>query len=338
MKAIVFTRYGPPKGLELMDVPQPEPKANELLVSVQASSINSWDWEYLNGIPFINRLMFGLFKPKPGKQRLGADIAGVVVAVGRDVTRFQPGDEVFGDLWDKWGGFAEFACIGESAVELKPANVTYEHAASVPQAGVLALQALRRVEQINPGDEILINGAGGGVGTFAIQLAKLSGAQVTGVDAAHKLDVVRNTGADHIIDYAKQDFTSIGSRYDLIIDCQATRPMSSIKRALKPGGTYAVVGAQMKRVYQMWFQSALDALTSETRQLRLVAEGPNKGLAELASFLEFGQLVPIIDRTYRLEEVPEALTYFGTGKHKGKIAVSIGELPGDTNACRLAVT
>ncbi len=324
MKAIVFNRYGPPEGLELMDVPQPEPMANELLVRVQASSINSWDWEYLNGTPFINRLMFGLFQPKRGKQRLGADIAGTIEAVGRDVTRFQPGDEVFGDLWDKWGGFAEFACIGETAVERKPASVTYEQAASVPQAGVLALQALRRVERINPGDEILINGAGGGVGTFAIQLAKLSGAQVTGVDAAHKLEVVRNTGADHVIDFAQQDFTSIGSCYDLIIDCQGTRPMSSIKRALKPSGTYAVVGAQSKRVYQMWLQSALDTFTGETRQFRLVAEGPNKGLAELSSFLEFGQLVPVIDRTYRLEEVTEALAYFGTGEHKGKIAVSIG--------------
>ncbi len=325
MKAIVFTRYGSPEALELIDVPRPEPGANELLVRIHASSINSWDWEYFNGTPFINRLMFGLFKPKRGKQRLGADIAGTVEAVGHDVTRFQPDDEVFVDLWDKWGGFAEFACIGETAVERKPGNVTFEQAASVPQAGVLALQALRRVEQIIPGDAILINGAGGGVGTFAIQLAKLFGAEVTGVDAAHKLEVVRNAGADHVIDYRQRDFTSTGNSYDLIVDCQGTRPMSSIKRALKPGGTYAVVGAQMKRIPQMWFHSALGKLTGETRRLRLVAEGPNKGLADLASLLESGQLVTIIDRTYPLEEVPEALAYFGTGQHKGKIAVTIGQ-------------
>lgn len=239
MKAIVFTRYDSPEGLELMDVPRPKPIANELLVRVRASSINSWDWEYLNGTPFINRLMFGLFKPKRGKQRLGADIAGKVEAVGRDVTRFQPGDEIFGDLWDKWGGFAEYACTDESAVERKPGNLTFEQAASVPQVGVLALQVLRRVDKVNPGDAVLINGAGGGVGTLAIQLAKLSSAQVTGVDAAHKLEVIRSVGADHVIDYAQQDFTSAGNTYDLIVDCQDTRPMSSIKRALKPGGTYA---------------------------------------------------------------------------------------------------
>ena len=233
MKAIVFTRYGSPGWLELMDVPRPEPRADELLVRVHASSINSWDWEYLNGTPFINSLMFGLFKPKRGKQRLGADIAGTVEAVGRDVTRFQPGNEVFGDLWDKWGGFAEFACTDEIAVERKPGNLTFEEAASVSQAGVLALQALRRVGQINPGDEVLINGAGGGVGTFAIQLAKLFSAEVTGVDAAHKLGTVRDAGADQVIDYVRQNFTSTGSSYDLIVDCQGTRPMSSIKRALK---------------------------------------------------------------------------------------------------------
>jgi len=323
MKAIVFTRYGPPERLELMDVPRPEPEAREVLVRVHASSINSWDWEYLNGTPFINRLFFGLFKPRHGKQRLGADIAGTVEAVGRDVTRFRPGDEVFGDLWDKWGGFAEYACTNETAIERKPGNVTFEQAAAVPQAGVLALLGIRKVEQINPGDAVLINGAGGGVGTFAIQLAKLTDADVTGVDAAHKLEVVRNVGADHIIDYTQQDFTSTGETYDLIIDCQGTRPMSSIKRALKPGGTYAVVGAQMKRVRQMWFASALSNITGETRRLRLVAEGPNKGLADLASLLEAGQLVPVIDKTYRLEQVPEALAYFGSGQHKGKIAITI---------------
>lgn len=171
----------------------------------------------------------------------------------------------------------------------------------------------------------MINGAGGGVGTFATQLAKLSGAHVTGVDVAQKLDTVRDVGADLVIDYAQQDFTSNGDTYDLIVDCQGTRPMSSIKPALKPGATYAVVGAQMIRVYQMWLQSAFDKFTREARRLRLVAEGRNKGLADLASLLEAGQIVPVIDRTCRLEEVPEALAYFGTGQHKGKIAVTIGQ-------------
>ncbi|MDH3349537.1 MAG: NAD(P)-dependent alcohol dehydrogenase, partial [Desulfobulbaceae bacterium] len=190
MKAIEFTKYGPPDGLELKEVPKPTPKDDELLIRVHASSINSWDWEFMNGIPFINRLMYGLLKPKPGKQILGSDIAGTIEAVGRDVKRFQPGDKVFGDLWDNWGGFAEYACANETALELKPANLTFEEAAAVPQAGVLALQGLRKAGQILPGQKVLINGAGGGVGTFAIQLAKLSGTEVTGVDAPHKLDVI----------------------------------------------------------------------------------------------------------------------------------------------------
>ena len=185
MKAMVFTRYGPPDSLELKEVPKPAPKDDEILVRVHASSINSWDWEFLTGTPFINRLMFGLLKPKLGKQVLGADIAGTVEAVGRLVTRFQPGDEVFGDLWDNWNGFAEYACAHETAMEAKPANSTFEEAAAVSQAGVLALQGVRRAGQLLPGQKVLINGAVGGVGAFAVQIAKLFGTEVTGVDASH---------------------------------------------------------------------------------------------------------------------------------------------------------
>ncbi|MFC1868313.1 NAD(P)-dependent alcohol dehydrogenase [Thermodesulfobacteriota bacterium] len=324
MKAIVFTKYGPPDGLELKEVPKPTPKDDELLIRVHASSINSWDWEFLNGIPFINRLMYGLLKPKPGKQILGADIAGTVEAVGRHVKRFQPGDEVFGDLWDNWGGFTEYACAHETALELKPANSTFEEAAAVPQAGVLALQGLRKAGQMLPEQKVLINGAGGGVGTFAIQLAKLSGADVTGVDASHKLNVVRSLGADHVIDYTQEDFTKSGELYDLIIDCQNFRSMFDIKRTLKPEGTYAMVGGSIPRVYQLWFLSLCAPLTRESRKLRLVAEGPNKGLADLKELIEVGKIVPIIDKKYQLSEVPEALRYFGKGLHKGKIVISMG--------------
>jgi NADPH:quinone reductase-like Zn-dependent oxidoreductase len=316
MKAIVFTRYGSPDGLELREVPRPTPEDDELLIDVHASSINSWDWEFLNGTPFLNRLMFGLLKPKPGKQ-----ILGTVEAVGRRVTRFQPGDEVFGDLWDNWGGFAEYACAHEAALEAKPANSTFEEAAAVPQAGVLALQGLRMAGRMQPGQKVLINGAGGGVGTFAIQLAKRSGTEVTGVDAPHKLNVVRSVGADHVIDYTQRDFTSTAERYDLIIDCQGSRSMADYKRALRPGGTYAMVGGS--RVLPLLFESFRASLTGESRKFRLVAEGPNKGLAELKELLEAGELVPIIDRTYRLSEVPEALRYFGEGRHKGKIAIAV---------------
>lgn len=323
MKAIVFTRYGPPDVLELKEVPKPTPKDDELLIRVHASSINSWDWELLNGIPFINRLMYGLLKPKPGKQILGADIAGTVEAVGRHVKRFQPGDEVFGDLWDNWGGFAEYACANETSMEPKPANSTFAQAAAVPQAAVLALQGLRRAGQLKPGQKVLINGAGGGVGTFAIQLAKLSGAEVTGVDASHKLNVVRSVGADHVIDYTQKDFTKTGERYDLIIDCQNFRSMFDNRRALRPEGTYAMIGGSTARVYQLWLLSLIALLTREDRKLCLVYEGPNKGLAELKDLIEAGKLVSIVDRTYQLEEVSEALRYFGQGHHKGKIVIAM---------------
>jgi NADPH:quinone reductase-like Zn-dependent oxidoreductase len=323
MKAIVFTRYGLPDNLELKDVPEPSPKDEEVLVRVHASSINSWDWEFLNGTPFINRLMFGLLRPKPAKQILGADIAGTVETVGRQVTRFQPGDEVFGDLWDNWGGFAQFACAHESALESKPANSTFEEAACVPQAGVLALQGLRKAGRLKTGQKVLINGAGGGVGTFAIQLAKLSGADVTGVDASHKLDVVRSVGADHVIDYAKEDFTNIGERFDLIVDCQNFRSMFDNRRALKPGGTYAMVGGSLPRACQLWILSLIASLTGESRKLRLVAAGPNRGLADLKALMEAGKISPVIDRTYQLKEAAEALRYFGEGRHKGKIAITV---------------
>jgi NADPH:quinone reductase-like Zn-dependent oxidoreductase len=321
MKAIVFTQYGPPDGLELKEVPKPAPKDDELLIRVHASSVNSWDWEFLNGTPFVNRLMFGLLKPKPGKQILGADIAGTVEVVGRHVTRFRPGDAVFGDLWDNWGGFSEYVCAHETSMELKPDNCTFGEAAAVPQAGVLALQGLRKAGQIQPGQKVLINGAGGGVGTFAIQLAKLEGAEVTGVDAAHKLDVIRSVGADHEIDYLQEDFTKTGERYDLIVDCQNNRSMFDNKRALRPGGTYAMIGGS--RILPLFLMNFWSSLTREGRQYRLVAEGPNKGLSDLRELLEAGKLVPVIDRTYQLSEVPEALRYFGEGRHKGKIVIAV---------------
>ncbi len=321
MKAIVFTHYGSPDDLQLREIPTPTPKDDELLIEVHASSVNSWDWEFLNGTPFINRLMFGLLRPKPGKQVLGADIAGTVKTIGKGVTTFRPGDEVFGDLWSNWGGFAEYACAHESSVELKPAHVTFEEAAAVPQAGVLALQAFRKAGEMQPGQSVLINGAGGGVGTFAIQLAKLAGTIVTGVDASHKLDIMCATGADQVIDYAKEDFTKTGARYDLIIDCQNFRSMSDNKRALRPGGTYAMVGGS--RVLGLLAQSFWSSMTRDSRTFSLVADGPNKGLGDLKELMAAGKLVPAIDRTYRLSDVPEALRYFGEGRHTGKIVIAV---------------
>ena len=321
MKAIVFTQYGLPDGLELKEVPKPEPRDDEVLIRVHASSINSWDWEFLNGKPFINRLFYGLLKPGPGKQVLGSDVPGTVEEIGKAVKRFQPGDEVFGDLWDNWGGFAEYACAKETALELKPLHSTFAEAASIPQAGVLALQGLLKGGQLKPGQRVLINGAGGGVGTFAIQIARHWGADVTGVDASHKLDIIRSLGADHVIDFNQDDFTNTGERYDLVVDCQNYRSMFDHKRALNPGGTYAMIGGSIPRVYQLWLLSAIGRLIRDDRNLCLVAEGPNKGLTDLRELIEAGKLVPVIDSSYPLCEVPEALRYFGEGKHKGKIVI-----------------
>jgi NADPH:quinone reductase-like Zn-dependent oxidoreductase len=323
MKAIVFTQYGSPDGLVLKEVPTPVPKDGEVLVRVHASSVNSWDWEFLQGTPFVNRLMFGLLKPKPGKQSLGADIAGKVEAVGKQVTRFQPGDEVFGDLWNSWGGFAEYACAPETSLQLKPANATFEEAAAVPQAGVLALQGIRKAGQLKPGQKVLINGAGGGVGSFAIQLAKLAGAAVTGVDTSHTALLIRLLGPAHVIDYTQVDFSKTGERYDLIVDCQCYRSMFDNLRALTPVGTFAMIGGSMARVLQLGLLSRIAPLIGERRKLRLVADGPNQGLAELKALIEAGKLVPVIDKTYSLDEVPAALHYFGTGRHTGKIAITV---------------
>lgn len=323
MKAIVFTKYGSPDDLQLTEVMKPEPRDDELLIRVHASSINSWDWEFLTGKPYINRLFYGLLKPRPGKRILGSDVAGTVEAIGKAVKRFQPGEEVFGDLWDSWGGFAEYACAKETALELKPVNSTFEEAASVPQAGVLALQGLLKAGQLKPGQKVLINGAGGGVGTFAVQIAKHWGAEVTGVDASHKLDIIRSVGADHVIDFTQNDFTNTGERYDLVVDCQNFRSIFDHKRALNPGGTYAMIGGSIPRVFQLWLLSAIGRLIHEDRKLCLVAEGPNKGLTDLRESIDAGKLVPVIDSSYPLTEVPKALRHFGEGNHKGKIVIVV---------------
>lgn len=322
MKAIVFTEYGCSDRLQIKEVEKPTPKDDEVLVKVHASSINSWDWEFQSGTSFINRLLFGLFKPKAEKQILGADIAGTVVEVGKNVTRFQLGDDVFGDLWDSWGGFAEYACAPERSLELKPVNSTFLEAAAVPQAGVLALQGLCKTGQIRPEQKVLINGAGGGVGTFAVQIAKLNGTEVTGVDKLHKLEIIRSVGADHVIDYLKEDFTQNGQRYDLILDTQGVRSMLDYKRALSPHGTYAMVGGAIPRMLQVFFFGLWGSITGG-QKFNFVAEGPNKGLADLKELIEAGKVVPVIDKCYKLNEVPEALRYFSEGHHAGKVVVDI---------------
>ena len=323
MKAFVFTEYGSPDALRLKEVPTPVPRDDQVLIKVHASSVNSWDWEFLSGTSVMNRLFFGLGKPKRTKQIPGSDVAGTVESVGREVTRFNPGDEVFVDLWDRRGGFAEYASARESAVELMPANCSFEQAAAVPQAGVLALQGLRTTGRIQPGQKVLINGAGGGVGTFAVQIAKLYGTEVTGVDYPQKLDMVRLLGADQVIDCTQENFTRIGQAYDLILDVHGTRSMFDYRRALSPTGTYAMVGGPMPRILEALLLRPWEALTPAKKRIRLVTEGPNKGLADLRELIEAGKIVPVVDRIYPFGKVPDALRYFVEGDCKGKVVITM---------------
>jgi NADPH:quinone reductase-like Zn-dependent oxidoreductase len=250
MKAVVYTQYGQPDVLEFKDVAQPAPKDGEVLIRVYASSVNSWDWDRLRGTPLLTRLDGGLLKPR--HTILGADVAGRIESTGSSVTHFLPGDEVFGDLSGcGWGGFAEYDCARESMLAVKPADLTFEEAAAVPQAAVLALQGLRKGGRIRRGRRVLINGAGGGVGTFAVQIAKALGAEVTGVDSTAKLEMLRSLGADHVIDYTREDFTRNGKRYDLILDVVAVRSIVNYRRALRRNGTYVMVGGSTTTLLQV---------------------------------------------------------------------------------------
>lgn len=327
MKASVLTKYGLPDFIELKEVEKPTPGDNEVLVEVRASSINSWDWEILIGKPFVNRLMAGLLKPKRIKI-LGCDIAGRVEAVGKDVKQFRAGDEVFGDLSGcGWGGFAEYVCARDNALALKPAGMTFEQAAAIPQAGLLALQSLLyngkiQLNKINREKKIIINGAGGGAGSFAVQMAKSVGAEVTGVDSAEKLDIMRSLGADHLIDYTQEDFTKNGQSYDLIIDMAAHHSIFDYKRSLSSGGIFVMVGGSTLRVNQLLLLGPFFSIIG-SKKMGLLLHKANKGLALMKKLLESGKVVPVIDRCYQLSEVAEALRYFGEGHAKGKVVISV---------------
>ena len=323
MKAIVYTKYGPPDVLQLKEIEKPTPKDNEVLVKVHAASVNSWDWGLLRGTPFVNRLIVsGLFKPK--YKILGCDIAGQVEGVGKNVKQFQPGDEVFGDLTEcGFGAFAEYVCAPENALALKPASMTFEEAAAVPQAGLLALQGLRDKGKIQPGQKVLINGAGGGAGTFAVQIAKYFGAEVTGVDSTGKLGMLRSIGADHVIDYTQEDFTKNGQRYDLILDVVTYRSIFDYKRVLSPKGIYVMLGGgSWARVFQTMLLGPLISMTG-SKKMGILMHKPNKDLAFMKELLEAGKVVPVIDRRYPLREVAEALRYFGEGNVKGKVVITV---------------
>src|SRR3990172_2990636 len=320
MKAIVYYQYGSPNVLKLDEVEKPSPTDDEVRIKVDSVSVNRSDWEGLTGKPLYARIG-GL--RKPSHHILGSDIAGRVEMAGRNIRQFQPGDEVFGEIPGYHGGFAEYVCAREKRMVLKPASMSFEEAAAIPQAAGIALQGIRDKGQVQSGQSILINGAGGGAGSFAVQLAKLYGAEVTGVDNTGKLDFMRSLGADHVIDYTREDFTKNGKQYDLILDVVAQRSVFAYRRALRPTGSYFAVGGSVATMFQIlllgpWIRR------STGKKLRILGVQPNpKDMVHIAELCEAGKVVPVIDRRYPLSEVPEALRYVGEGRARGKVVIAV---------------
>jgi NADPH:quinone reductase-like Zn-dependent oxidoreductase len=321
MKALIIRKYGSPDFLKVQDIEKPIPGDDQVLIKVNAVSINDWDWGLLHGTPLIpNRFMAGLFRPHI---IVGSDIAGTIEAVGSDVSSYKPGDEVYGDLSGcGFGGFAEYVCAPQGAVEFMSPNMSFEQAAAIPQAGMLALQGLMAGGQAKSGQSILINGAGGGVGSIAIQLLKLHDVEVTGVDSAAKLDAMRSWGFDHTIDYRAQDFTRNGQCYDLIIDVKTDRSPADYERALNPGGVYATVGGQLPNLLKIAL-SGLRVTRARDKKLRAVSLQANRDLAYFNEVFEAGKFKPVIDSELEFTDtdVRTAFHHFGAAAHKGKIVV-----------------
>jgi len=322
MKAIVYNKYGPPDILELKEVEKPIPKDNQVLVKVHASSMNYGNLVLLKGEPFLARFAFGLLKPKYSIP--GGDIAGRVEAVGKNVKQFQPGDEVFGDLSGcGWGGFAEYVSVPENALVPKPSNMSFEEAAVVPMAAVTALQSLRDKGKIQAGQKVLIYGASGGVGTFAVQIAKSFGAEVTGVCSTRNVNIVRSIGADHVIDYMEEDFTKKTECYDLILAANGYQPISVYKRALSPKGTFVHVGGSGAQMFQVMVLGPWISITGRKKMSSFLQRPNQKDLIFMKELLEAGKVKPVIDRGYKLSEVPEAFKYFEEGHAQGKVVITV---------------
>ena len=320
MKAITYHEYGSPDVLRLEEVPTPIPADDELLIKVHSVSVNRSDWEGLIGKPLYARLN-GL--RKPGNPILGSDIAGRVEMAGKDNHHFQRGDEVFGEMEDYHGGFAEYVRTRGTIFALKPIGVTFEQAAAIPQAGVIALQGIRDMGQIQPGQKLLINGAGGGAGSFAVQLAKLYGAEVTGVDNTGKLGFIRSLGADHVIDYPRKDFTKTGNQYDFILDLIAYRSAFAYARALKPNGSYYAAGGSVATFLQFFLFGPWIKRASGKKVRLLVVQRNRKDLETITELCLSGKIIPYIDKRYPLSEVPEALRYLGEGHVQGKVVITV---------------
>jgi len=323
MKAIVYRKYGSPDVLELKDVDQPVPGDNEVLVKVRAVSLNAYDWHLLRAKPFLVRLMGGgLFRPKATIP--GADIAGRVEAIGKSVKQFHPGDDVFGDIaMCGNGGLAEYAIAPESRLVPKPAKLSFEEAAAVPMAAVTALQGLRDKGRIKPGQKVLINGASGGVGTFAVQLAKTFGAEVTAVCRTDKVDMVRSLGADHVIDYTQEDFTRSERRYDLILAVNGYHPISAYKRALAPKGIYVMAGGSTAQIFQAMLLGPWMSMIGGKKMGGVSAKASQKDLEFLTELLEKGKIRPVIDRRYAFGEAADAFRYLEEGHARGKIVIKV---------------
>lgn len=322
MKAIIQRSYGSPDVLELQEVDKPIVKDDEVLVRVHAASVNQADWFLLTGTPYIARMAFGVFKPKRGIP--GRDVAGRVEAVGRNVAQFQIGDEVFGE--QDGGAYAEYVCVPEDQISLKPANLTFEQAAAVPLAAITALQGLRDVGRVEPEHKVLINGASGGVGTFAVQIAKSFGAEVTGVCSTRNVEMVRSIGADQVIDYTREDFTRNGRQYDVIFDLVGKHSLSACRRALTPNGTLVMSSGNGSR----WFGPMPRIVTAlalspfmRQKMVPLVAKQTQEDLVALKEIIEAGKVTPVMDRRYRLDEAPEALRHHGEGHARGKSVITV---------------
>jgi NADPH:quinone reductase-like Zn-dependent oxidoreductase len=323
MKAIVYTQYGSPDVLQLNEVAKPAPRDDEVLVKIHAAAINMADWYRLLGSPFLVRLMTGGLR-RPKDTILGADIAGQVVAVGKNVTNFRAGDEVFGDLSECGvGGYAEYVTAPENALALKPANLSFEEAAAVPLAGITALQGLRNKVQVRAGQKVLINGASGGVGTFAVQIAKAFGAEVTAVCSTRNLEMARSIGADYVIDYTREDFTRSGQRYDVILAANGYHPLSDYKRALSPTGTYLCTGGTMPQIFQSMLLGPLLSLFGNQSMGNVAAASNQQDLQFMKGLLEAGKVKPVLDRCFPLSETADAFRYFGEGRARGKVIISV---------------
>ena len=323
MKAIVHRCYGSPAVIRYEDIPKPAPADDEVLVRVHAASVNPLDWHYLEGTPYMVRLDGGFGKPE--NPRLGVDFSGTVEAVGAKVTRFKPGDEVFGG---KFGALADYVAVREErAIALKPANISHEQAAAVAIAAITALQGLRDKGHIRAGEKVLINGASGGVGTFAVQIAKSYGANVTGVCSTKNLELVRSIGADQVIDYSREDITHGGERYDLILDNVSTHSLLEYKRILSPNGIYVMIGSTDPGYWFGWLWKPLQAwmLSPFTSQKfgMILAELNKDDLATLAGLMQEGKVTPVIDKTYKLSDAAEALRYLEKGHARGKVVVTV---------------